>query len=267
MVAHFYSEATLCVSHTFSSYGNGRLFGRNGIQSWWAWGRLSHTTWRRFISWLVVKTSYPTRTAGREVRFGRNWFHTSTSSTGQNWAAYMWTPCLRKQVNDLWLQKKGPQKIRTCNCKLCVKMHERDSIKSDLLWRLRISALLDLVASIIGSLWLLFRWLNKPCWCRSWVGFLQVNALFGGLYSQWGAVEPHWGLLTATESLSESLGSSFQSLLSVFLYPPLLLCRQLIRHDDELRRNKLQLVSDYDSDSDSVKTSSYLHTCDPRRPI
>lgn len=146
-------------------------------------------------------------------------------------------------------------------------MTECDSIKADLLWRLRISALVDLDASIIGSLGLLVRWLNKPCWCRSCAGFLQVNALFGWLYRHWSAVEPDWGLLIATESLSESLGSSFQSLLSVFLYPPLLLCRQLIRHDDELRGNKLQLVSDYDSDSDSVKTSSYLHTCDPCRPI
>lgn len=108
VVSHFYSEAVLCVSHTFPSYRDGRLFCSNGVQSWWVGGKLCHRTLSRFRSLLVERA----RAAGREVRLGMSWLCTKASSAGQDRAAHMLSPCLRQWVDDLYLQECTVQGIR-----------------------------------------------------------------------------------------------------------------------------------------------------------
>lgn len=104
MVAHFYSEAVLCMRYTFSSYRDGRLFCRYNTQSWWVWGKLCHRTLCRFISLLVEKANCTTWAGGGEVRFGMSRLHTKASCASQDGAAHVLIPCLRKRVDELHLQ-------------------------------------------------------------------------------------------------------------------------------------------------------------------
>lgn len=111
MVAHFDSEAVLCVKHTFSSRRDGSLFCRYSTQSWEVWGKRCH----RFISCLLVEwANCTTRAAGGEGRFRLCWFHADVSSTRQDSAAHVLT-CLRKWVNNLYLQAQTVKGIRKNN--------------------------------------------------------------------------------------------------------------------------------------------------------
>lgn len=110
VVAHFHSEAALCMSNTFSSHGYGRLFG--SCRPGWCGvrGNLCCWTWTRSTRQLLIEGAgcccSSWRTVETEVWFCLNWFSTKT---------HLLIVCQRR-VDNLTLQEETKKKRLITSC-------------------------------------------------------------------------------------------------------------------------------------------------------